>query len=59
MASSRFRKSTLGDIVTIIVGSIIFALFDPKRVQHKVVQRTEKLFGLVRGGLASRVSSRD
>ena len=26
MASSRFRKSTLGDIVTIIVGSIIFAL---------------------------------
>ena len=26
MASSRFRKSTLGDIVTTIVGSIIFAL---------------------------------
>ena len=26
MASSRFHKSTLGDIVTIIVGSIIFAL---------------------------------
>ena len=26
MASSRFRKSTLGDIATIIVGSIIFAL---------------------------------
>lgn len=26
MTSSRFRKSTLGDIVTIIVGSIIFAL---------------------------------